>query len=571
MDREWLARSRDALAHRGPDDSAYHLHAQGGFGFRRLSIIDLSAAGRQPMSSADGRYWLVLNGEIYNYLELKSELGDYPFRSATDSEVALAAFIRWGPGCLPRFRGMFALLVWDSVTGRTFAARDRFGVKPLYYHKAADGRVLFASEPKAFAAAGITLTPDVNAWRQYLAFGLYEHGERTFFNEIRSLPAGHMASVDAGGFRLERWYDLPARVAARYPDMRPDADVMDEYQALLEDSIRLRFRSDVPVGFTLSGGLDSSLLFGLVRHTLAAGSEMRAFTFTCGDPLYDESVWVDRLLAGANRHWEVCHLDVAAVPDLAARVAAAQDEPFGGVPTLAASLMYERAREHGVTVLLDGQGMDEQWAGYDYYARAADGESDTPTVQGTAFPIDARDWLAPEFFDGRAQVADRFPAFTGVPLIDVRLRDILHTKIPRALRFNDRISMMHSTELREPFLDDRLVELALAQPATRLIRNGERKVLLRRLAERYIGTQLSAAPKRPVQTPQREWLGGPLASWVREISDRSALLQQWYKPGAVDALLRRLASGETDNSFAVWQVVSVALWESTVLNANPPR
>src|SRR6266545_5696785 len=213
--------------HRGPDSEGTFEDATGvaALGHNRLSIIDLSAAGRQPMSNHDGRLSIVFNGEIYNYLELRAELDGYPFRTRTDTEVILAAYERWGIACLDRFIGMFAFLLWDSREGRLFAARDRFGVKPLYYHVRPDGTLFVASEIKALHAAGIAREPDSIAWATYLTHGHHDHSERTFWQGIRSLPAGHSLTWTDGHVEINQWYDLAERALAY--DERP-VEVVEE-------------------------------------------------------------------------------------------------------------------------------------------------------------------------------------------------------------------------------------------------------------------------------------------------------------------------------------------------------
>ena len=292
--------------HRGPDASAVCSVAPAVvLGHSRLSILDLSDAGRQPMTSASGRSVVVLNGEIYNYLELRRELSGYPFRTGTDTEVVLAAYERWGDACLDRFLGMFALIIWDAEQQRVLAARDRFGVKPLHWHESTDGTLMLASEIKALHAAGVPAEPDPVAWSSHLANGAFETGTRTFWRQVSSLPAGHALSWQNNAWRIWRWYDLAARVGVEY-DTRPERVVLDEYRALLEESVRLRFRADVPVGINISGGLDSSVLLGVVRNVQPSDSEVSAFTFVTGDANYDELPWVQQALARTRHPLVVC-------------------------------------------------------------------------------------------------------------------------------------------------------------------------------------------------------------------------------------------------------------------------
>jgi asparagine synthase (glutamine-hydrolysing) len=549
--------------HRGPDSRGTYVDPAGSaaLGHNRLSIIDLSDAGRQPMASADGRYWIAFNGEIYNYLELRQQLADYPFQSHTDTEVVLAAYDRWGPACLQRFIGMFALLIWDQQQHRLFAARDRFGVKPLYYHRDGRGGLAAASEIKALHAGGVPAEADAETWAAFLVHGLYDHSERTFWKDIVSLPPGHFLTWQDHQLRVGCWYDLAEAVGVEY-DQRPEEAVSQEYLALLQESVALRFRSDVTVAVNLSGGLDSSLLLGLIHQIQGPDSEVRVFTFATGDCNYDELPWVEQMLARTRHPLTVGMISPADVPQLAERISEAQDEPFGGLPTLAYANLFARARQEGVTVLLDGQGMDEAWAGYDYYTDAMQGDrlGSVSTVQGTSGPISRADCLVPEF---RA-LAPPQPAVPEVfpdPLRRLQYRDARLTKLPRALRFNDRVSMASSTELREPFLDHRLFELALKQPAERKRDATSGKRLLRKIAGQLLPDTLREAPKRPLQTPQREWLRGPLArwagQWIEAALDRHG--DRWLSAAAVRAQWSQYQRGESDNSFFVWQWISLGL------------
>jgi asparagine synthase (glutamine-hydrolysing) len=543
-----------AHGHRGPDGRGIHRDGDVALGHTRLSIIDLSDCGLQPMSDPTGRWWIAFNGEIYNYLELRAELaGSWDFRTRTDTEVLLAAWVVWGPACLERLLGMFAFLLWDEHERTLFAARDRFGVKPLYFHEDR-GALRVASEIKALHAAGVPAEPDAAAWATYLAFGLKDHrSERTFWKGIQALPAGSLLRWRGGCGSVRRWYDLAERVGMEL-DSRSDEAVIEEYRGLLENSVRLRFRSDVPVGINLSGGLDSSTLLGLVQRVQGPESEVQAFTFVTGDPAYDELPWVEQMLARTRHPLVVCPLSPAEVPALAESVARFEDEPFGGLPTLAYARLFERARAAGVIVLLDGQGMDEQWAGYDYYLTPAD---DTVSlVQGTRERSVRPECLTSEVRARaeRPELASPFPD----RLRNLQYRDIRYTKIPRALRFNDRASMRSSTELREPFLDHRLVELALRQPPERKIRDGQQKWMLRSIVAELLPKGVVEAPKRPLQTPQREWLRGPLRGWADAQIER-ALDSGWLDADAVRREWQAYCAGEGDNSFFVWQWISLGL------------
>src|SRR6185295_11694080 len=326
--------------------------------------------------------------------------------------------------------------------------------------------------------AGAAREPDLMTWAAYLVSGMHDHAERTFWNGVRQVPPGHCLTWnEPQGLVLRQWYHVAEAVLQQGLDERSETEVGEELLGLLEDSVRLRFRSDVPVGVCLSGGLDSSLLLGLVHRMQGADSTVKTFTFYTGDPAYDETPWVEQMLARSKHPACFCKLTVDEIPALAARVQSFQDEPYGGFPTLGMSKVHERARAEGVTVLLDGNGMDEGWAGYDYYARAGAVDGAVGPVQGSQARPTRPECLRPEFAALAQKISMEKPFRDA--LLDLQFRDIRYAKIPRAMRFADRVSMMHSRELREPFLDHRIVELGLRQPADRKIRNGQGKWLPR--------------------------------------------------------------------------------------------
>ena len=546
-----------AQSHRGPDDAGTYVSPDGqiGLGHNRLSIIDLSPTGRQPMADNTGKVHIVFNGEIYNYLELKSRLTEYDYRSHSDTEVILAAYQKWGRNCLSHLLGMFVFIIWDEHRKELFAARDRFGVKPLYYSTALDGALLLSSEIKALHEAGVPRRANPAAWATYLTYGAYDHSDGTFWSEVHALPAGHLLVRNTDHVQIDRWYDLAG--ATEQTDLRSEEQVGEEYLALLEESVRLRFRSDVPVGLSLSGGLDSSTLLGLVHRVQGTQSSVKAYTFITGDPAYDETPWVNQLVAKTKHESVLCQLWTDDVPQLARSIQEVQDEPFGGIPTLAYAKVFETARQQGVIVLLDGQGMDEQWAGYDYY-RKDDTNVSTVMVQGSTDSPVRPECLSAEF--RKLSALPDFPRPYDDRLRNLQYRDICFTKLPRALRFNDRISMRVSSELREPFLDHRLVELALRQPMHRKISNGASKWFLRDLARRYLPIQLVEAPKRPVQTPQREWLQGPLRLWAEElITVATESVDGWLSNSLIWESWRNFLAGANTNSFFIWQWINLGL------------
>jgi asparagine synthase (glutamine-hydrolysing) len=546
---------RDAMLaaqrHRGPDATGRYLDGHAALGHNRLSIIDLNACSNQPFSDASGRYQMVFNGEIYNYIELRDALPGYDFKTQSDTEVLLAAYLKWGKDCLDRLNGMFAFAIWDSVSQSLFAARDRFGVKPFHY-AFWDGHFYFASEIKAFFAAGIAKKPNENVWASYLAYGSYGEPEETFWDGISQLAGGHWLTYSGGAVHMEKWYDFVSAVQCQPRDLTYDQSKA-HYLALLKDSIRLRFRADVPVGFNISGGLDSSVLLAMVDDFTGHDANIAAYTFYTGNPQYDELPWVEMMLEHTGNPLHKVLLGAGEVAQLSRKISAHEDEPYGGIPTLAYAKVFERARQNGTVVLLDGQGMDEQWAGYDYYTKGHGA-----TIQGVSQSPYRPGVLSPGFLaKARAPV---YPVPFADALQNLQYRDLFYTKIPRALRFNDRISMAYTTELREPFLDYRLVEFAFSRPENHKIKDGVTKAVLRDIASEYLSDGLAFAPKRPLQTPQREWLADELRPFVENALSaiRESRIENWFDQDALHAEWRRYLDGDNDSSFHIWQWLSVA-------------
>jgi asparagine synthase (glutamine-hydrolysing) len=380
------------------------------------------------------------------------------------------------------------------------------------------------------------------------------------------LPAGHFLHWEDGRTKIQKWYDLAAQTGEAY-DERQEIEVAEEYLALLKDAVRLRFRADVPVGINLSGGVDSATLLGLVHAIEKEESAVAAYTFTTGDDRYDELPWVRRMIAKTAHRHLVCQLSAAEVPALAADVQRYQDEPFGGIPTLAYAKIFEQARRDGTIVLLDGNGLDEQWAGYDYYAETVSEPAEI--VQGSRDKPTRPECLSADFraLAGADEILTKvFPD----RLRNLQYRDAMRTKLPRALRYNDRISMRASTELREPFLDHRLFELALRQPPMRKIFGGTHKKMLREIVRKILPEEIVTAPKRALQTPQREWLRGALREWANEQIETAlnGPAGAWFDRESVRREWENFCLGRSDNSFYVWQWISLGLISLKKIETN---
>lgn len=540
--------------HRGPDFmGTFFDQNHVALGHNRLAIIDLSQKANQPFIDVSGRYIIVFNGEIYNYLELKKDLNnEYNFQTNSDTEVLLALYIKYGKSCLAKLNGMFAFAIWDKKDKRLFAARDRFGIKPFYYYKA-KMTFVFSSEIKAIHASGVHKAPNKNVWISYFSSGNYGMPNESFWDDIYQLPAGCYLELKNHNINITKWYDFVKSVALQ-PKIKEYKEAKAQYLDLLLDSISLRFRADVPIGFNLSGGLDSSALLALVNNTQKQTESIEAFTFYTGDKNYDELSWVEQMINQYKNPLNKILLLSGEIPKISKFISEIQDEPYGGIPTLAYSKLFANASSKGIKVLLDGQGMDEQLAGYDYYM-----SNSNSNIQGVNKSPFRATMLQKPFT--KSFNKNEYPKPFKTKIKNLQYRDLFYTKIPRALRFNDRVSMAYSTELRVPFLDYRVVEFAFSLPIEFKIAGVMNKKLLRDVISPYIKKEVSYAPKRALQTPQREWLGNELQDFVSQHIDciKSSPYKSWFNEKEIDSEWNKYINGDNQSSFHIWQLVNFSL------------
>src|SRR5579875_3251609 len=591
-----------ALWHRGPDGGGIHLDGPAALAARRLAIIDL-AGGDQPMLTADGELCVVQNGEILNHLELRAELErqGVRFRTRCDTEVLLHLYRREGPGFVSRLRGMFALALWDRGAGRLLLARDRFGIKPLYY-AVGSGRLSFASELKALLRQPeLSREVDGDALHAYLAFNSIP-APLTIFRAVRKLPPGHLVSCEAAVVKLSR-FARPAPAPAERVRREPAAALAEELRARLQDSVRAHLLADVPVGVLLSGGVDSSLLTALAARL----SSHPVATFSIGfrERSFDELELARRVARryGTDHHELIVAPQVA---ELLPRLVAAFDEPFADSSALPTYLVSQLAAGH-VKVVLSGEGGDELFGGYETYsadqlarwvgplaARLAPLVERLPSSDGrvsleyrakrfaraAALPPLERHHGWKEIFSAaqrnelltpawRRASADplhgwraRFAETEGAPLL-ARLQDVdlgLYLADDLLVK-TDRMSMAHSLEARVPYLDPVVAELALALPSALKVRGLSKKRLLRRAAEPLIPREIIHARKRGFSIPAAAWLRGELQPLARELLAPGRIRAQGYfEPAAVTRLLDEHVARRQDHSRQLWGLICFTLW-----------
>lgn len=612
IDPSWLSSLDAALRHRGPDDHGFlrwngeeslalpsrdETLAGGGrlaFVHRRLSILDLSSAGWQPMVSNDRRHAIVFNGEVYNYRELRRELEQFGhvFISNSDTEVVLAAWSQWGRDAFPRFIGMFALAILDLRQGVMILARDPFGIKPLYWTKWKNG-IAFASEiaPLLTLPGVDRRVSEVSAY-EYLAYGYVDRGTQTMLSGVERIPAGSYYQFSLISADLETtsqfWNPLSetADICA--------ADATEQVRAAFIESVALHLRSDVPVGIALSGGIDSTSVLGAVNH-LGASGNVKAFSFISDDPAQSEEKWIDYAADyyGVEVH-KICPEPGDLAEDLG-RLIRSQGEPFATTGMFAQAQVFRCVQNLGIKVTLDGQGADEMLAGYPTYAvaRAADLIAECHPMRAlrtassgrmkvlayaavmAAWPqaevilrehrVNGRReaWLSQDWFHKRGGSIVSPPSLP-------RRRDRLHDRLeqtfydlslPALLRYADRNSMAYSVESRVPFLTPGLVKLIFSLPSQLLLGpDGLTKSIFRQAMQGLVPEAILARrDKIGFAVPESLWLRGA-PDWLRAATERALENLPMLNRKAVNGELARLLDGKKISDGRLWRCICMSVW-----------
>jgi asparagine synthase (glutamine-hydrolysing) len=604
VDTDLLERMADLIRHRGPDGDGRFAEDGVGFAFRRLAIFDLAPTGDQPMASADGRYVIVFNGAIYNFIELRAELAalGHTFRSSGDTEVLLTAWRQWGAACLPRLNGMWAFLIYDRRERRLFGARDRFGVKPLFWYRDRAG-LIFSSELKCIRDSGVAdVALDWQTVADHLLGDRLDATNRTLYRGVQRVPAGTCFEVDtSGNIKWARYWSLPDVVAATAVPRDP----VGAWAELFEDAIRLRMRSDVPVGVLLSGGLDSSSIMCSMGRQLGPreARESGLFALCYMDPEFDERPYIDATLQQTGGVLERLETGPVDLWNALSEHLWHQDEPVHSFSSVVVHQLMKLARARGIKVVLNGQGADELLAGYrsyffDYWlelARAghwgtAQREIATfahahgqpvaglfPRTLGTlvrqmlhvlpGYASIARQLRRPEPERERwvsAEVrrhwhpAEQRPATSLNETLRTSLED---AHLPLYLRTEDRNSMAHGVELRLPFLDYRLVSLAFCLGSEWKIRGEYTKVLLREaMRGRIPDIVRTRVQKFGFPTAADQWFRGSLREPLRDLlASRVVRESGLWNLREVDRDLERNEGGEANLSSRLFDVAQLSL------------
>lgn len=600
-----VERMTEVIRHRGPDDEGTYFSDPVAMGFRRLSILDMSPFGHQPMLSEDQQVVLVFNGEIYNYLELRGELLalGHPFKSSGDTEVLLRAYLQWGTECVRRFNGMWAFVLYDRRSGRLFGSRDRFGIKPLYRY-ADGGHVLFASEIKSIRASG--LYRGGTNWRtasRYLVEGLLDDTPETFYTNIDQIAPGMAFELTLeGGFKEWRYWSLDA--------LRPEsvADPARAFAELFEDAVRLHMRSDVPVGVHLSGGLDStSIVCASARLREATGASGPLMAFSYMAPEFDESKYIADTIEQTHATLVKLQTDPVRLWGLLKEVLAFQDEPIYSMMPLVGYELMRLTASNGIKVILNGQGADETIAGYpsyfgDYWSslliagrvpEAWREIGNHVALHGGNRPrlmlkqlrrvaqqrlgqigsyrsianwkrrMKHRDhrWFTRQFTD---HLLEQDPPEAAVGLNDSLAYSIYRTPLPRILRIEDRNAMAHSIESRLPFLDYRLVSLVFGLPLNWRMRGPWNKYVLREaMRGRIPESARTRVDKMGFPVPASNWLADVLREPVLDLMmSREARERGIFHVDAIIRDIERHRKREVNLSEAIFNVAQFEVWSA---------
>lgn len=603
------------IRHRGPDGTGKWVSGSGqvALGHVRLSIIDLET-GAQPMHSDDNRYTIIYNGEIFNYVELRAELGDSLFSTHSDTEVVLRAFQRWGADCVNKFRGMFAIAIWDAAEQRLFLARDRFGIKPLYWAKTFQG-FYFASEIKALLPFLDRHSVNGAALSDYFTFQ-FCLGEKTLMDGVRQMPAAHFAYVSPSQQpQMQRYWEVHYEVDYDHTEQWFTERLRD----LLDDSVRMHMRADVEVGSYVSGGIDSSLLASLARKVRPDGP-FKAFNGRFMDGLdFDESQYAKALADEQNMQLHVADVSEQDFVDHIAKVIWHLDQPTAGPGSFPQYMVSKQVGQH-IKVVLGGQGGDEIFGGYARYLvayfeqcikGAIDGslhngnyvvsyESIIPNLEtlrqykpmlrefwssGLFGERDERYWrlvnrantfggiLAPEAIDQRATFEEFKSIFWGSNVgkesyFDSMTHFDFKTLLPALLQVEDRMSMAHGVEARVPFLDHPLVEFAATIPADIKFRNGELKRLLKAVFSNHLPPAIrDRKDKMGFPVPLNLWLkrGGPARDMIGDIlgSPRARTRPYLGNGLSIDAVL----DSQSAYGRNLWALLSLELWHQQFVDS----
>ena len=609
---------RDVIAHRGPDDAGLFVDEYAALAHRRLSIVDL-AAGHQPLANETGQVWIVFNGEVYNHADIRPtlEAAGHHYKTRSDTETLVHAYEQWGDACVEHFRGMFSFAIWDAPRRRLLLARDRLGVKPLYYAKVGS-RLLFASEIKSILASGLIRAEANDGALPELLGTRYLSGSETLFKGIHRLAPGHTLVFDKGEMTIRQYWDIPVGVRNPEVERLSDGEAVERFRELLEEAVRIRLMADVPLGMFLSGGLDSSAIAALMAGMI--DRPLQTFSVAFKQRAFSELDYARQVSTaiGADAH-EIVIDDrdfFGALP----RLIWHEDEPVAHPSSVPLYFVSDLAAKH-VKVVLTGEGSDELLAGYGKYPRALANwragaaygavpeavrgwvaSSVVPRLPGKFARYARRSFLAmprtPEamFFDNFASIGLKrqsallTPAFAAQAtneraygpsrtyfdkpnghstMLDRLLYTDLKTYLVELLMKQDQMSMAASLESRVPFLDHRLVEFASALPARLKLRGFKTKWILREAVRNVLPKEILTRKKMGFPVPFGLWVREGWQSVARDVLlDKRTRERGIIDPAAVEHLISAHVDGRQDGADAIWSLMNLELWYRTFIDGG---
>lgn len=603
INKERFDKMVDIIEHRGPDDRGTYYHEGLALGHRRLSIIDLSSDGHQPFFYKE-RYVIIFNGEIYNYRELKLELIEkgYQFKTQTDTEVLVAAYDCYGEKCVQRFNGMWAFAIYDKQKNELYCSRDRFGIKPFYYY-IGENEFIFGSEIKQILCM-LDKNPTANRKRllEFLICGDQDYTEETMFQNIMQLRGGYeiIFNLSSNEFRINQYYDLAKRATQK----RSYDEDCDNFRKKFEKSIKLRMRADVPVGYCLSGGLDSSSIVSMANELVKQSGqkvEQHAVSSCFEDKAYDEQEYIDEVVKRADLHSHKIYPEGSKLLDEVDKIIWHMDEPFGSTSIYAQWNVFREARENGLTVMLDGQGADEQLAGYSsfYGVHFADllkrfkfitflreVKAYKKLRASTETYVNAKQIVLAAVASAYGPknmhniMSEAYYAAMGLPFSVEQLREVYQDRniypmgdsrqyildsmrygMQALLHFEDRDSMAFSIESRVPFLDYELVEAIFEMPFEHKIRKGITKAVLRDglrgILPEKIRTRYS---KLGFTTPEDKWINDNYEQYKEELEAACDALDFLLDKQQVMAWFNKNKGKVARGDFMIWRIICAGRW-----------
>ncbi len=635
VDLRSLQNSVNIIRHRGPDDEGYALfnthkniseerfgdtsaikkgvhilsHTEQAlnlaFGFRRLSILDLSVNGHQPFFNEEKNICIIFNGEVYNYIEIKEELvkNGYKFRTGTDTEVIMNAYMEWGEACLERFNGMWAIALYDMRKNVLFCSRDRFGVKPFYYYKS-DKIFVFASELKAiieYFKNETSFEKKINKEivYDYLVNNFTDHTENTFIQNIKHLPPSHYLKILKNEFSTQKYFNLGLNKEIGRYDSKKFETIRENFSGLIFDSVKLRLRSDVAIGTCLSGGLDSSTVVSIINKFLTdeknfdktqIGSRQKTFSAVYDDASIDERYFIEKIVKATNCDSHYVFPDNADFQEDVDNFIYQLDEPFGGTSPYAQYNVMRLARQNNVTVLLDGQGADESLAGYEVYFGFLYSNlyknNNYPAIlseilrnfrKGTEISLRGLKYYlnlknknlkssTSEFYN-----PDFLANYSGKNILEYRTTDNLNQKLyedltqfilPSLLRFEDRNSMKFSIESRTPFLDYRIIKMLFETDSIYKIHRGWSKWILRNSMNNFVPENIVwRRDKKGFPTPERKWMMRLKENFIQIVKENQDCLEQYFNVSLVLKEYDNIISNKNIKSHFLWKIYNFVKWK----------